>query len=105
MSNGKGITRKGMKPEGIYPVYGSNGIIGRADKYLIERDTIIIGRVGASGMVNLAKGPCWISDNAMYVSELDHSVELAFLYYVLKQLNLSKLAKKSQLNHLLVKNP
>ncbi len=33
-------------PEGRYPIYGSGGVIGYADDYICEADTIIIGRKG-----------------------------------------------------------
>ena len=34
-------------PEGRYPIYGSGGVIGYADDYICEADTIIIGRKGS----------------------------------------------------------
>jgi type I restriction enzyme S subunit len=60
---------------------------------LIDNETIVIGRVGACGAVNMAKAPAWISDNAMYVSALSDQVDLLFLYYGLIRLDLSQLAK------------
>jgi len=76
LSNGKSITKKEMKEDGAYLVYGSNGVIGKANKYLINKDTIVIGRVGACGVVNIAKAPAWISDNAMYVSKLSDDIDI-----------------------------
>ena len=93
LSNGKSITKKEMKEDGAYLVYGSNGVIGKANKYLINKDTIVIGRVGACGVVNIAKAPAWISDNAMYVSKLSDDIDILFLYYALTHLDLSRLAK------------
>ena len=33
-------------PSGQYPIYGSGGIMGYADDYICEADTVIIGRKG-----------------------------------------------------------
>ena len=33
-------------PDGKYPIYGSGGIMGYADDYICEADTVIIGRKG-----------------------------------------------------------
>ena len=32
---------------GQYPVYGGNGILGYADDFNVDGETVIIGRVGA----------------------------------------------------------
>lgn len=93
LSNGKGITKKEMTDSGTYPVFGSNGIVGRTNNYLIQKRTIVIGRVGACGALNVTNDPAWISDNAMYVSKISNHLDLMFLYYGLQELNLSKLAK------------
>lgn len=34
-------------PDGKYPIYGSGGIIGYADEYICEANTVIIGRKGS----------------------------------------------------------
>ena len=33
-------------PNGKYPIYGSGGIMGYADDYICEADTVIIGTKG-----------------------------------------------------------
>jgi len=100
LRNGKFITKSQIssRKEGAYtvPVYGSNGILGYTVKSLIDFDTIVIGRVGACGAINFAKGPCWISDNAMYIEKYASTkVSLKFLYWLLKISNLSRFAKIS----------
>ena len=30
-------------PDGKYPIYGSGGVMGHADDYICEPDTVIIG--------------------------------------------------------------
>ena len=85
MSNG----RKKPENEGVYPVYGGNGILGYTDSYN-DDNVIIVGRVGAfCGVIHQCKEKCWISDNAISI----HSTELInqnYLYYLLCSLNLNK---------------
>lgn len=80
------------KNEGAIPVYGGNGVLGYADDYNVQGETIIIGRVGAyCGATYFEKKPCWISDNALYAKAKDDNDGL-FLYYLLKQKNLNQFA-------------
>lgn len=84
-SNGK----KRPKNEGIYPVYGGNGILGSSDDFNMERG-IIIGRVGVyCGSVNIEKGRCWVSDNAIKAVNRENT-DLTYLYYLLKRLHLNE---------------
>jgi type I restriction enzyme S subunit len=78
------------------PVYDSSRILGHTTEALVNFDTIVIGRVGAYGAINFAEGPCWISDNAIYVKEyISDKIFLKFLYWLLKISDLSKFAKIS----------
>lgn len=72
-----------------YPVYGSNGLIGRAGEKNSEPNTIVIGRVGSyCGSVRFSKDACWVTDNAIRATaKNDH--DPVFLYYLLKHLNLN----------------
>lgn len=72
-----------------YPVYGSNGLIGRAGEKNSEPNTIVIGRVGSyCGSVHFSKDACWVTDNAIRATaKNDH--DPVFLYYLLKHLNLN----------------
>jgi len=91
----------GIRPEfnegGVFPVYGANGIMGKSNKFLIDNEyTLIIGRVGASGEIHLASGKIWISDNALYSSEVEkEKVYLPFLKDYLIWRNLKQFADRS----------
>ena len=83
-----------MKGDGIYPVYGGNGINGTHNEYLFELPTIVIGRVGAyCGAVHLTEPKAWITDNGLYVKELLKPIDLKFLEQSLRSLNLNQYAK------------
>ncbi|MHB1697446.1 MAG: restriction endonuclease subunit S [bacterium] len=86
--NGKTRPEDGKK----YPVYGGNGVLGYADKYNIDEEMIIIGRVGAyCGSIFIEKGKFWLSDNAIGIlGKEDSNINLNFLHYLLKKINLNK---------------
>jgi restriction endonuclease S subunit len=94
LSNG---IRPEFDEEGFFPVYGANGIMGRSKKFLVDNEyTLIIGRVGASGEIHLASGKIWISDNALYTSEVEkEKVYLPFLKDYLIWRNLKQFADRS----------
>jgi type I restriction enzyme S subunit len=71
------------------PVYGSNGLIGRASESNSSESTIVIGRVGSyCGSVHFSKESCWVTDNAIKATAKDGN-DPFFLYYILKYLNLN----------------
>lgn len=75
--------------EGIYPVYGGNGVLGYADQYNYQDQTIILGRVGAyCGSVYYENKPIWVSDNALSAKPKKGN-HTKFLYYFLKNMNLN----------------
>ncbi len=80
------------KKEGIYPVYGGNGILNFANKYNQENSTIIIGRVGAyCGNVFFEDNKFWLSDNALGIANKE-TIDLNFLFYKLKDMKLNNYA-------------
>ena len=82
MRNGK----KRPQTQGVFPVYGGNGIMDYADCFNAE-NTIIVGRVGAyCGNVYQCKGKCWVSDNAISVSA-NELVDDNYLYYLMSSLD------------------
>jgi len=89
--------RPSASENGIFPIYGANGIMGHTSNFLMDNDfTIIIGRVGASGEVHLGMRKIWISDNAIYNDNYDKNrVYIPFVYYLLKFKKLSQFASKS----------
>lgn len=63
-----------------YPVYGSNGIIGFADKYNTEENVTIVGRVGSfCGSTYFSTKKCWVTDNAIIASSKNNYSAFSFL--------------------------
>ena len=91
LSNGKFVPKNKRFENGI-PTYGGNGVSWYTDDVLFEKDTIVVGRVGfQSGNVHFVNGPLWISDNAMYISEIfDEEIDLRFLYFVMEHIDFTR---------------
>lgn len=92
MIYGESLTKAQCTVEGKYPVYGSNGIVGYYDKFLTERRTIIIGRKGSAGALNICNVPSWTTDVAFYVEE-NRNLNFYFSFYLIKSLGLETLGK------------
>ena len=87
--NGKAIKPGGT---GLYPVYGSNGIIGGSDEFRHENG-VVIGRVGAyCGAVLYCPTKFWASDNTLVAYPASEQVDTKFLYYLLADAKLSRYA-------------
>jgi type I restriction enzyme M protein len=78
---------------GKYPVLGSNGIVGYHNSFLIEGPAVIVGRKGSSGKVAYIKDNCFPIDTTFYVKLKVPEINLKFVYFILKDLNLEKLSK------------
>ena len=91
LSNGKAVSEEKRYKVGI-PAYGGNGISWFTDKPLIADDTLVVGRVGfQSGNIHYAKGPLWVTDNAMYISKYDKDkFDLMFLCDLMQHVDFSR---------------
>jgi type I restriction enzyme S subunit len=89
---GKGLKASERKDKGPVPVFGSNGIVGFTDEPLTVQPSIIVGRKGSAGALNLCDGPSWTTDVAFFV-EAPGFFEIRFLLSALTALDLGKLAK------------
>ena len=95
LKNGQFIRTRDLLTGGNIPAFGANGLLGYTTTPLItEGRTIVIGRVGACGAINVVEAPCWISDNAMFVAQWLADCDVEYVALTLCLLNLSSLAKK-----------
>jgi len=91
-TNGDGLSKNQMI-KGDFTVYGGNGITGTHNKWISEKEAIVIGRVGAHcGNVNLTKPKSWITDNAIFSSWYSKHIYLKFYLYALKNHKLNQLS-------------
>jgi len=90
---GKPLNDEDRKSDGLYPVYGANGEKDRSDKFYSDKPSIIVGRKGSAGEINLTEPKYWPLDVTYYVTFDEDRYDLRFLYYLLGKLELPKLAK------------
>ena len=76
---------------GLYPVYGSGGLMCTVDNYLYDRPSVLLPRKGTLSNIQFADSPFWTVDT-LYYTEIDtHLADPYYLYYYLKQLDLTRL--------------
>ena len=90
---GKPLSNESRNISGKYPAYGANGIKCWSDEYYFDKPSIIVGRKGSAGEVNLTTEKFWPLDVTYFVTYDDTQYDLIFLYHCLKHLQLTKLAK------------
>ncbi len=90
---GKPLDKSDRKHDGLYPVYGANGEKGRSHRFYFDNPSIVIGRKGSAGEVNLTEEKFWPLDVTYFVTFDERKYELQFLYYLLTTLDLPSLAK------------
>jgi restriction endonuclease S subunit len=80
---------------GIYKVYGSNGVVGVHDQAFTCGETIIVGRKGSYGEINLSLEKCFPIDTTYYIDQSATKQNLIWLRYALENLNLNTLNKSA----------
>jgi len=65
--NGKS-QKQVLDPDGKYPIYGSGGIMGYANKYLSPENSVIIGRKGTINKPIKVSTKFWNVDTAFWIS-------------------------------------
>lgn len=93
IKSGDGVSNENINPEGEYPIYGGNGLLGYTNDFNVDGNTLVVGRVGAKcGNVHLVEGNYWVSDNAL-VTKTNQNYE--FMYFLLTSMNLNNLANQN----------
>ncbi|KFE33256.1 restriction endonuclease subunit S [Thioclava atlantica] len=72
-----------------YPVFGSNGEVGRHSNFLIGEPGIVVGRKGSVGQVSWSNEPFWPIDTAYWVD--CRAQDRRWLYWLLSYLPLKRL--------------
>ena len=68
-------------PNGVYPIYGSGGIMGYANDYICEAETVIIGRKGNINKPIFVDEPFWNVDTAFGLAAKKGLLLPKYLYY------------------------
>lgn len=78
-------------PNGRYPIYGSGGIMGYANDYLCEAETIIIGRKGSINKPIFVEEPFWNVDTAFGLVADSGKILPKYLFYFCVYFDFEKL--------------
>ena len=90
IESGKPLTSKEMKP-GTIPVYGGNGITGYHNDYLVDEETVVIGRVGYyCGSIHVTEPKAWVTDNAFITTYPMGCIDRDYLVFTLRSMNLGQ---------------
>jgi type I restriction enzyme S subunit len=90
LKSGNGITTENIQDDGLYPVYGGNGVRGYTNTYTHNGDFVLIGRQGAlCGNINYAHGKFWASEHAIVATPVIE-LDTIWLGEILKVMNLNQ---------------
>ena len=84
----KTISKKELKDDGKYKVYGANGVIGFYEKFNHEESEVLLTCRGATcGAVNVSEPFSWINGNAMVVKPIDNLLTRNYIKYFLQTID------------------
>jgi type I restriction enzyme S subunit len=93
--SGVSIQADDIEQDGLYPVYGGNGLRGYTSTYNHDGEYALIGRQGAlCGNMNYSIGKAYFTEHAVVV-KADKDNETRFLYYLLDTMRLGQYSDQS----------
>lgn len=78
-------------PDGKFPVYGSGGLMRYVNEFLYDKESILLPRKGTLSNIQYVNTPFWTVDTLYYTVVDTKKVNTFYLYYLIKQFDLSKL--------------
>ena len=92
---GKNIKAEMITSQGLYPVYGGNGLRGFTESYNHDGDYILIGRQGAlCGNIRKVTGRTYVTEHAIAVCASKEN-ETTFLQYLFQKMRLGQYSDQS----------
>ena len=79
--------------DGKYPIFGSGGVMGYADDYICEPNTVIVGRKGSINNPIFVEERFWNVDTAFGLQAKREKLNPRFLYYFCRKFDFTKLNK------------
>ena len=93
--SGKGLKAENISSEGLYPVFGGNGLRGYTNTFNHDGFYVLIGRQGAlCGNINITDGQSYITEHAIAV-QADSENETKFFQYLFLKMNLGQFSDQS----------
>mgnify|MGYP000071382422 CR=1 FL=1 len=78
-------------PDGKYRIYGSGGVMGRADEYICPAETVVIGRKGSINNPIFVTEPFWNVDTAFGLVARKEVLLPKYLFYFCRYFDFEKL--------------
>lgn len=75
-----------LDDDGIYPVYGSGGIFGKANSYLFDKPSVLLGRKGTIDKPQYVEVPFWTVDTSYY-TKIHTGFSVRLFYYLCTTIN------------------
>jgi type I restriction enzyme S subunit len=77
-----GKSQKGVNDDnGIYPILASGGIIGKSNRFLYDKPSVLIGRKGTIDKPQFMNTPFWTVDTLFY-TEILENYDAKFIFYM-----------------------
>lgn len=73
--------------QGMYPIYGTGGIMGYSKSFIYDKESVLIGRKGSIKNIFYVDKPFWTIDTLFYTEINEELVIPKFLYYLLKTID------------------
>ena len=83
--------RQVENPKGKYPIFGSGGIMGYANDYICEADTVVLGRKGSINNPIFVETPFWNVDTAFGLCADRSKLVPKYLYYFCEKYDFERL--------------
>lgn len=75
-----------INSNGIYPILASGGEIGRSNKYLYNKPSVLIGRKGTIDKPQYKETPFWTVDT-LFFTEINENHNAKFIFYKFNSIN------------------
>ncbi len=97
VNSGDSLESSLIEPEGDFPVYGGNGVMGFFTDFNSDKEILIIGRVGEKcGNVHYEKSKVWVNDNSLiFIPFNNKPISLQYLFHSLTQRALNQLRNQN----------
>ena len=90
---GKALKAENRK-EGDFPVFGSNGIVGYHNDYIVEAPFIVVGRKGSAGKLTYSTVNGYPIDTTFFINKTANDVNLKYLYHIFQLIDFENLSKQ-----------
>jgi len=84
------------KKDGMYPILATGGVIGRTDRYLYDKPSVLIGRKGTIDRPMYIETPFWTVDTLFYSIIRDNN-SVRFVHYLISSMNWKKYSEATTL--------